>query len=155
MVTSLLKTITWDDAKNLQRGEWVSSFLWRGESNLIIFLGGGVHRWTSLIMGGEKHCIWCGRCSPSHLTWEGVDSVTPKPGGCSLLVQKLWGNASFWHLLFNMSLQQQYLESCYIIREVALIFGLSNQMTEYESIKSTKMQKHKREKYKNIKTQKC
>ena len=103
----------------------------------------------------EKHCIWCGRCSPSHLTWEGVDSVTPKPGGCSLLVQKLWGNASFWHLLFNMSLQQQYLESCYIIREVALIFGLSNQMTEYESIKSTKMQKHKREKYKNIKTQKC
>ena len=119
------------------------------------FFGGGVHRWTSLIMGGEKHCIWCGRCSPSHLTWEGVDSVTPKPGGCSLLVQKLWGNASFWHLLFNMSLQQQYPESFYIIREVALIFGLSNQMTEYESIKSTKMQKHKREKYKNIKTQKC
>ena len=141
--------------KTYRGGSGYPVFYGGGSPIWSFFLGGGVHRWTSLIMGGEKHCIWCGRCSPSHLTWEGVDSVTPKPGGCSLLVQKLWGNASFWHLLFNMSLQQQYLESCYIIREVALIFGLSNQMTEYESIKSTKMQKHKREKYKNIKTQKC
>ena len=141
--------------KPTEGGVGIQFFMEGGVQFDHFFWGGGVHRWTSLIMGGEKHCIWCGRCSPSHLTWEGVDSVTPKPGGCSLLVQKLWGNASFWHLLFNMSLQQQYLESCYIIREVALIFGLSNQMTEYESIKSTKMQKHKREKYKNIKTQKC
>ena len=141
--------------KPTEGGVGIQFFMEGGVQFDHFFWWGGVHRWTSLIMGGEKHCIWCGRCSPSHLTWEGVDSVTPKPGGCSLLVQKLWGNASFWHLLFNMSLQQQYLESCYIIREVALIFGLSNQMTEYESIKSTKMQKHKREKYKNIKTQKC
>ena len=86
-------------------------------------------------MGGVVHRTEPGR---------GVDSVTPKPRGCSLSVQKVWGNASFWHLLFNMSLQQQYPESFYIIREVALIFGLSNQMTEYK----------KYNKYKNTKNAK-
>ena len=99
----------------------------------------------------QIHTFWCGRCSPSHSTWEGVDSVAPILGGVVCWSRNFGGNASFWHLLFNMSLQQQYPESFYIIREVALIFGLSNQMTEYKSTKSTKIQNRKVQKYKNAK----
>ena len=82
----------------------------------------------------------------------------PNLGSVVCQSRKCRGNTSFWHLLFNMSLQQQYPESFYIIREVALIFGLSNQKTEYKSTKSTKIQNRKVQKYKNAKMlifQKC